>query len=290
MRGTPSGSPGEIDLAQGQDARGRVTQHRDVHLPAVDVLLDEAGLAELLDDGPDRPGELLRVVHDARVRDAGRPVLAHRLHDEREGQIARVGRSGQDPALGRGDAGCLEPLLHPVLAQREAQHLRRRAGERQPEQLEDEGYGALEAGVAHERLAQVEGAVGLELVELGAQRREVPVDADQVRLVAGAGECRGHARRHERHVRTRSPHRIALGARVLEVDVVEHRDALERPGAVSPGCRPLRRRLRRGRAWRCLDRHRSLAVLRPGGARRSRQRTLLHANLASSQSRSSTDR
>ena len=109
----------------------------------------------------------------------------------------------------------LEALLHPVLAEREAEDLRRRAREGDAEQLEHQGHRALEPRVADERLAEVEGAVDLELEQRVRRPGEVAVDrrraAPRSPTVASAVATLGG---DDRDVGSRRPRGIELrGAR-----------------------------------------------------------------------------
>ena len=221
-------------------------------------------------------------MHDALAGDAHRPVLAHRLDDQGEGEIAGlVGAPHHARCRGR-DARRLEPLLHAILAKGQAQDLGRRAREGDTQQLEDERHRALEARVARERLAEVERAVDLELKQAGAQAGQIAVDGHEVRLVADLDERAGNARGDHRDLGARSPRRIELRRHVLVVVVVEDRDAFVCSRA--PGWRPLRSRLRRCRLRRCFDRHGPRTSFASARATKVNTRLPLSANLPSSRS------
>ncbi len=123
----------EVNLAQGQNPGRRVSEERHVELAPVDVLLDQRRLTQGGSDGVHGQGKLARAADDAGVRDANRAVLANRLHDEREGQVAGVVWTNEDAARRGWNAGGREPLLHPILAKREAEHLGWRSRERNAE-------------------------------------------------------------------------------------------------------------------------------------------------------------
>jgi hypothetical protein len=200
-----------------------------------------------------------KVVSTASTADAScggsRTVLADRLHDEREGEIARVVRTREHAAWRRGDARGLEPLLHSVLPEREAQHLRRRSREGYAEELEQQWDGALEPRVAAERLAKIERACRVELGEPRAEAREVSIDRDEVRFVRPVGQRRGDRVGHALDLGPRRPRRVVLRPCIFEVDVVEHRDPLAGSGAPRPWGLSLLWILRRVAARRCLERH-----------------------------------
>jgi hypothetical protein len=230
-----------------------MTQERDVELTTVDELLDEARLPKCAHYGCDRCDSLGFVVDDARPPDADGAVFTDGLDDEREGQVASFVGPRQDATVGRGDAGRLQPLFDPVFSEPEAEHLRRRAGEWQTHELKQERYRALETGVAGERLAQVERAVGVEIHQASAKIGEVPVDGDELRVATSVSEGRSDGFGDETYLGSCGPSGVGVGTAIFVIDVVEDSDPFTNARTSWWGPPFRRRRCRGGR--RFLDRH-----------------------------------
>ena len=87
----------ERHLPHREDVEPIVAEHADIEFAAFDELLDDGGGAEAVVDELDAPGELLGVLHDRGLRDAGRRFEEQRLHDQRKVHVLRRAR-----ACGRG--------------------------------------------------------------------------------------------------------------------------------------------------------------------------------------------
>ena len=201
MRGRSAGIVREIDLVTAADMSTPPSVRPsidDVDLAPLDVALDQRGLAVARDHGGDLAlrASARSCTTDSRA-DADRRVLARRLDDQRERQRHRrhVGRRRQAeplPAWARPRARSTSFAL--CLCSASAKRQRRRAGVGDARVLEQHRQQRLEAGVAAERLAQVEHDVGRE------RRRSRAIAASQVVIDAQHVERRSRARQSRDHI------------------------------------------------------------------------------------------
>ncbi len=188
-----------------------MTEERDVELSAIDELFCEAWLAQRGHDRLDGLLELCARADDAAVRNPDRSVLARWFDDQREGKVTDVVGRREHPARRRRNPRSLEAKLHLVFSEREAQDLGRGAGERDTQQLQQQGHGAFEPGIARERFAEVECTVGVELRESRAQVCEVAIYRHELGLVPGIRQSLGNTAGHESHLGTRGPAPVDFG-------------------------------------------------------------------------------
>src|SRR5262249_36640645 len=80
----------ELELPDWEDAQPIVTQHADIELAALDILLGNGRGADAVVDEAHALGELFIAVHYRRLRNAPRGILVQALDDEREGEARRA--------------------------------------------------------------------------------------------------------------------------------------------------------------------------------------------------------
>jgi hypothetical protein len=157
---------GERHLPRRQHVDALVPQHADVHLAAVDVLLDDRRGAQLLVNELCPAGELLLVLDDRRLRDAGRRFEEQRFDDQREAETLRQRKPmtrTDHHELGNRDAMVGEQLLRQRLVARENQAARIASRVGEVKQLEITDDVLIEGGDAGKRLHEIEDDVRLEV-------------------------------------------------------------------------------------------------------------------------------
>ncbi len=132
------------------------------------------------------PRELLFVLDDGGLRDAGGRLEEERLDDEREAQPAaepRAGAAADDQEVGHGDPVVREELLGERLVAREDEAARVAAGVGQAQQLEVANDVLVEGRHAGERLHQVEDDVRLEGADNRPDGAQPVMEAEHAHVV-----------------------------------------------------------------------------------------------------------
>jgi hypothetical protein len=169
------GQAREVELDHRQRLGLAVAEHRDVHLAAFDVLLDQDRRVELLLQLVDALHEVLDRLAQRVERDADRAVLARGLDDHRELQVVRPVEA---PAMHGGEIRRPDPvegedLLGERLVLREVEAARPGAVYFLCSRVEVGGEVDVLGVVAGPRLGEVEDQVALEIGQ-GLERLGVP--------------------------------------------------------------------------------------------------------------------
>jgi len=172
-----------------------VPDEAHVQLSALDQLLDDRRLAELLMDELHALRQVLVILHDGRLGDPHRRVLEQRLHDQRKPQLrgaywllplVTLGeRRDPDPVV-------REDLLRERLVPGDQQGRGRGAGVAVPVHLEHGREAVLVPRVPSECLAAVEDDLRLELREALEHRLELLGDPDHQDVVPLRHQGAGH--------------------------------------------------------------------------------------------------